>query len=88
MANLPDINKQSLGGTLGTATHGTGKTLRAIHGDVTALKIATVDGKFLECSKLKNPDLFDAALQEAFTLIFTGPFVRYCKKMAKQLANT
>lgn len=33
MANLPDINKQSLGGALGTATHGTGRTLKAIHGE-------------------------------------------------------
>ncbi len=61
MANLPDINKQSLGGALGTATHGTGKALRAIHGDVTALRLATVDGNIVECSKETNPDLFDAA---------------------------
>ena len=32
MANLPDINKQSLGGALGTATHGTGKNLPAMRG--------------------------------------------------------
>jgi FAD-linked oxidoreductase len=61
MANLPDINKQSLGGALGTATHGTGKALRAIHGDVAALRLATVDGNIVECSKETNPDLFDAA---------------------------
>jgi FAD-linked oxidoreductase len=61
MANLPDINKQSLGGALGTATHGTGKQLRAIHGDVTSLRLATVGGNIVECSKDKNPDLFDAA---------------------------
>ncbi len=61
MANLPDINKQSLGGALGTATHGTGKSVRAIHGDVVALRIATVDGKIVECSKQNNPALFDAA---------------------------
>ncbi len=61
MANLPDINKQSLGGALGTATHGTGKHLRAIHGDVTALRLATVDGNIVECSKDKNPDVFNAA---------------------------
>lgn len=61
MANLPDINKQSLGGALGTATHGTGKRLRAIHGDVTALRLATADGNIVECSREKNPDVFDAA---------------------------
>ncbi|HQT55331.1 MAG TPA: FAD-binding protein, partial [Phenylobacterium sp.] len=35
MPNLPDINKQSLGGAIGTGTHGTGTTLKALHGDIT-----------------------------------------------------
>jgi FAD-linked oxidoreductase len=61
MANLPDINKQSLGGALGTATHGTGKHLRAIHGDVVALRLATAKGEIVECSADNNPDLFNAA---------------------------
>ncbi|HSM95640.1 MAG TPA: D-arabinono-1,4-lactone oxidase [Rhizomicrobium sp.] len=61
MANLPDINKQSLGGALGTATHGTGKHLRAIHGDVVALRLATARGELVECSADNNPDLFNAA---------------------------
>ncbi|MGD0191446.1 MAG: D-arabinono-1,4-lactone oxidase [Rhizomicrobium sp.] len=61
MANLPDINKQSLGGALGTATHGTGKRLTALHGNVTALRLATVDGAITDCSATKNPDLFNAA---------------------------
>ncbi len=61
MANLPDINKQSLGGALGTATHGTGKNLPAIHGDVTALRLVTVDGSIVECSALKDADIFNAA---------------------------
>jgi FAD-linked oxidoreductase len=61
MANLPDINKQSLGGALGTATHGTGKHLPAIHANVTALRLATVDGNIVECDAQKNAELFDAA---------------------------
>lgn len=61
MANLPDINKQSLGGALGTATHGTGARLRAIHGDVTTLRIVTANGDIMECSAANNPDLFNAA---------------------------
>lgn len=61
MANLPDINKQSLGGALGTATHGTGKHLRAIHGDVTALRLVTARGDIVDCSATNNPDLFNAA---------------------------
>lgn len=61
MANLPDINKQSLGGCLGTATHGTGKALKAIHGDVTALRLATVSGEILDCDADQNADVFQAA---------------------------
>lgn len=61
MANLPDINKQSLGGALGTGTHGTGKLLKAIHGDVTALTLLTPDGKLIEASADKQADVFNAA---------------------------
>lgn len=61
MANLPDIDKQSLGGALGTATHGTGEKLRALHGDVTALRLVTAKGGILDCSATENPDLFNAA---------------------------
>jgi FAD-linked oxidoreductase len=61
MANLPDINKQSLGGALGTATHGTGRGLKAIHGDVVAFRLATPRGEIIECSPTKNPEIFDAA---------------------------
>lgn len=61
MANLPDINKQSLGGALGTATHGTGRTLKAIHGDVTALTLVTAGGAVLDCDARTRPELFSAA---------------------------
>lgn len=61
MANLPDINKQSLAGCLATATHGTGKALTALHGDVTALRLATVSGEVLDCDATENPDVFQAA---------------------------
>jgi FAD-linked oxidoreductase len=61
MANLPDINKQSLAGCLATATHGAGKTLKALHGDVTALRLATVSGEVLDCDANQNADVFQAA---------------------------
>ena len=61
MPNLPDINKQSLGGALGTGTHGTGETLRAIHGEVLAFRLATASGEILDCSPEKNPDIYAAA---------------------------
>jgi FAD-linked oxidoreductase len=61
MANLPDINKQSLGGALATATHGTGKHLQALHGTVTGLRLVTPTGLVLDCDANTNRDLFDAA---------------------------
>lgn len=61
MANLPDINKQSLGGCLGTATHGTGAHIKAIHGDVTALRLATATGELIDCDATQNADVFNAA---------------------------
>lgn len=61
MPNLPDINKQSLGGAMGTATHGTGVKLGAIHSDVRALRLATPSGDILECDVATNADVFQAA---------------------------
>jgi FAD-linked oxidoreductase len=61
MANLPDINKQSLGGALGTGTHGTGRTIKAIHGDVAALTLVTATGKVIEADARRRPDVLAAA---------------------------
>jgi len=61
MANLPDINKQSLAGALATATHGTGSKLQALHGDVTGLRLVTPDGLVIDCSPDSNAEIFQAA---------------------------
>lgn len=61
MPNLPDINKQTLAGGLATGTHGTGKGFKALHGEVTALRIVLPDGTVAECSREARPELFHAA---------------------------
>ncbi|OYX92170.1 MAG: oxidoreductase, partial [Caulobacter sp. 35-67-4] len=61
MANLPDINKQSLAGALATATHGTGVRLQALHGDVTALRLVTPSGRVIDCDARRDPEIFQAA---------------------------
>lgn len=61
MPNLPDINKQTLAGAIATATHGTGKGLTALHGEVTALKLVTPAGEIVECSRDTRPELFHSA---------------------------
>jgi FAD-linked oxidoreductase len=62
MLTLPDINKQSLGGALGTGTHGTGQTLTAIHGAVQSFRMVTAGGDVVEASRDNNGDVFHAAL--------------------------
>lgn len=61
LPNLPDINKQSLGGALGTATHGTGARIQAMHGSVTGLRLVTPSGKVIDADATKNPEVFQAA---------------------------
>ncbi len=61
MASLPDIDKQSLGGCLATGTHGTGAQIKAIHGDVTGLRMVTVSGEIIDCDAKQNADVFQAA---------------------------
>lgn len=61
MPNLPDINKQTLAGALATGTHGTGKGVKAIHGEVTAMRLVLPNGEVAECSRELRPELFHAA---------------------------
>ncbi len=49
MINLPDINKQSIAGAIGTGTHGTGRGIQAVHGSVVAMQIATPAGEIIDC---------------------------------------
>ncbi len=57
----PDINKQALGGALGTATHGTGAQQKALHGGVIAFRMVTAKGDIVTVSPNQNPDLYGAA---------------------------
>lgn len=59
--NEPDINMQSLAGAISTSTHGTGKTLKAMSGYVTQLRLVLADGSVVTCSADRDRELFDAA---------------------------
>ncbi|MDB5457914.1 MAG: FAD-linked oxidoreductase, partial [Caulobacter sp.] len=61
MANLPDINKQALAGALATGTHGAGARLKALHGDVTGLRLVTPEGRVIDCDADHEADVFQAA---------------------------
>ncbi|MGW7680409.1 D-arabinono-1,4-lactone oxidase [Kribbella sp. NPDC054772] len=61
MANLGDIDKQTISGAISTGTHGTGAKLGGLATQVVALDLVTADGSVLHCSADENPDVFAAA---------------------------
>jgi L-gulonolactone oxidase len=61
MANLGDIDKQTISGAISTGTHGTGARLGGLATQIVALDLVTADGSVLHCSAEENPDVFAAA---------------------------
>lgn len=59
-ANLPDIDVQTLAGGFGTATHGTGRNLTAIHDYVRGFELVTPAGEIINVDAQSNPELFQA----------------------------
>lgn len=61
LANMGDIDRQSLGGAIGTGTHGTGPTLGNLATQVIGLRLLTVTGDLIDCSPTVEPEIFHAA---------------------------
>ncbi|TDD13846.1 FAD-binding protein [Kribbella turkmenica] len=61
MANLGDIDKQTVSGAISTGTHGTGARLGGLATQVVELDLVTADGSVLHCSAEENADVFAAA---------------------------
>ena len=61
MANLGDIDAQTVSGAISTGTHGTGARLGGIATQVTGLELVLGDGSVVNCSAKERPDLFSAA---------------------------
>ncbi|MFY9933653.1 MAG: D-arabinono-1,4-lactone oxidase [Streptosporangiaceae bacterium] len=61
MANLGDIDAQTLAGALSTGTHGTGAQLGGLATQIEALELVLADGTLAACSAAVRPDLFAAA---------------------------
>jgi FAD-linked oxidoreductase len=61
MANLGDIDAQTVSGAISTGTHGTGAGLGGIATQVAGLELVLADGSVVSCSAEENPDLFSAA---------------------------
>jgi FAD-linked oxidoreductase len=61
MANLGDIDAQTVSGAISTGTHGTGAGLGGMATQVAGLELVLADGSVVSCSAESNPDLFGAA---------------------------
>ena len=61
LANLGDIAYQTVAGAISTSTHGTGKALTGLAGQVVAMKLVNGLGEIIECSQSVNPLIFDVA---------------------------
>ena len=61
MANLGDIDAQTLAGALSTGTHGTGARLGGLATQVEALDLVLADGSLVTCSATSRLELFAAA---------------------------
>jgi FAD-linked oxidoreductase len=61
MANLGDIDAQTVAGAISTGTHGTGAALGGLASQVTGLELVLADGSVVDCSAGERPGLFNAA---------------------------
>jgi L-gulono-1,4-lactone dehydrogenase len=61
MANLGDIDAQTVSGAISTGTHGTGAAYGGIATQVAGLELVLADGSVISCSADERPDLFSAA---------------------------
>ncbi len=59
--NLGDIDRQTLAGSISTATHGTGTGFVNLSGQLASLELVGADGGMREISAESDPDLFRAA---------------------------
>ena len=61
LANLGDIDAQTIAGALATGTHGTGARLGGLATQIEALELVLADGSVVTCSASARPGLFAAA---------------------------
>jgi FAD-linked oxidoreductase len=61
MANMGDIDRQSISGAISTGTHGTGARFGGISTQVTGLTLVTADGELLRIDEQENSELLPAA---------------------------
>ena len=60
MANLGDIDAQTISGAISTGTHGTGAGFGSIASQVCGLDLVVGDGQLITVNEQQNPELLDA----------------------------
>lgn len=61
MANLGDIDRQTIAGAISTGTHGTGARLGGLATQVAGVRLVTADGVVRDVDPGRDPRLFEAA---------------------------
>jgi L-gulonolactone oxidase len=61
LANLGDIDRQTIAGAVSTATHGTGHGLGGLATFIRGIDMITADGSLLQCSADEEPEIFHCA---------------------------
>jgi FAD-linked oxidoreductase len=60
LKNMGDIDRQTLGGVVGTGTHGTGRSLGSFPAEVASFRLVLATGEVIHCSPTENDDAFGA----------------------------
>jgi len=68
LKNMGDIDRQTLGGVVGTGTHGTGPTLGSFSAEVDSFQLLLASGELLHCSAKENAEIFAAGRTSMGTL--------------------
>ena len=68
LANMGDIDRQTLGGVVGTGTHGTGRALTSLSAQVAGFRLILANGDLRNCSATENAELFMAGRVSMGTL--------------------
>jgi FAD-linked oxidoreductase len=60
LKNMGDIDRQTLGGVVGTGTHGTGRTLKSFSAEVGGFRLLLANGELINCCPTENAEIFGA----------------------------
>jgi FAD-linked oxidoreductase len=60
LKNMGDIDRQLLGGVVGTGTHGTGRTLGSFSAECAGFRLVEASGEVIDCSPTENAEIWEA----------------------------